>query len=565
MTVQNLLAEIFSVDLFKELFSTNNLIPYIILSLCNALLLMSISPKFLQIMQQSGYEGFGYFKWLRRRDNVYLSRLSNLTLLSILGFLLFNIFFSFLDRAWGFYIGFVFYLFFAINYYQSDKKREKRVPLVMTARMRRLCVVYYVVLVLATFLIVFLSNVLACFVSENSVILVIRLAPVCITPMLIPVLLVAAHYIILPYETKVQSAYVKKTIKKLHGRPDLIKIAVTGSYGKTSVKEILKTILSEKYEILATPSSYNTPMGICKTVKKLNANHNVFIAEMGARHVGDIKELTEIVKPDYAIINGIVGQHLDTFGNIENIKRTKYEVVESMKTGVVAYTVDNENTIEMFNECKIKTIPSGIDLSKNPSVYATDITSDKNGSTFNLFIDGKCVKCRTSLLGTHNVSNICLASAIAYELGLTLGEISAGISRLTQISHRLEIIEKKRGITIIDDSYNSNVRGIDCALEVLSGFNGRKIIITPGLVEMGSYEDIENYKFGKKIASVCDLVILVGKSAARRMQDGLIDAGFDNDKIIMASSLKDAVKHYNKLHKTGDVLLFENDLPDKFS
>lgn len=561
----SLLSGVFSAELLTELFARNNLIFYLLLAIVNAFLIMLVSGKFLQIMQQSGYEGFGYFKWLRRRDNVYLTRLTNLTLLSILGFLLFNVLFSFLKGAWVFYIGFVFYLFFVIRYYRGDKKLTKRIPLVMTSRMKRLCAVHFIISFLLTFMLVALCNILVCLASENSILIKIRFAPICISPILVPLLVVLANAIMRPYEKRNQAGYIKRTVKKLHSRPELIKIGITGSYGKTTVKEILKILLSEKYEVLSTPSSYNTPMGICKTVKNLTDKHQVFIAEMGARHVGDIKELAEIVKPNYAIICGITGQHLETFGSLESIKKTKYELVESMSNGVVAYTVDNQNTFETLKDCKIKSISAGIDLSKNPKVFAKNVSTSVLGSTFELVIGKNSVKCHTKLLGKHNVSNICLASAIAFELGLSLGEISAGISRLSYISHRLEIIESKRGITILDDSYNSNVIGIDCALEVLSSFEGRKIVITPGLVELGAYENTENYNFGKKMAKVCDLVILVGKSSAYRMQDGLLDGGFCNDNIIFASSLSDAIKKYNKLLKSGDVLLFENDLPDKFS
>lgn len=566
MAVKAMADEIVYESLLAELFSQMNIINYLILSLFNAILLLLVSPKFLQIMQQSGYEGLGYFKWLRRRDNIYLTRLINLSMLSLLGFLLFNIFFSFLDRNWGFYVGFIFYFAFIIRYANADKKLLKKKPLVFTARMKRLCVVYFILLYLASAVIIFLSNYLVSFASDNSILIRVRFALICLTPIIVPIMVTVAHYVMKPYENKVQKRYIKITMAKLHERSDCIKIGITGSYGKTTVKEILKTILLEKYNVLATPSSFNTPMGICRTVKKLKPEHQVFIAEMGARHVGDIKELAEIVKPDYAIIGGIVGQHLETFGSLESIQKTKYELVQSMKKGVVAYTVDSENTSVLFRDCLIKSVPCGTKLDSNPEVYAKDIIVDSNGSTFTLVIGDEQAKCHTVLLGKHNVSNICLASAIAHEMGLSISEISAGIGRLTQVKHRLELIKSERlGITIIDDSYNANVTGIECALQVLNSFDTRKIIITPGLVELGATEDIENYRFGKKIAKVCDIAILIGKSSAFRMQDGLIDAGFNIDNAIIAKSLNEAVKKYKKIMQNGDVLLFENDLPDKFS
>ena len=554
-----------SVKTVAELFFAKYQLVYVAISAVNSLLLMAISYKFLQIMQQSGYEGFGYFKWLRRRDNVYLTRLTTMSLLSLLGYLLTNITLSFSNGWWTLYVGFVFYVCFVLSYVESEKKRAKKVPLVRTARMNRLIATYFLVLLIVNYALVILLNIAAFYLKFNPLLVRIRLCPLCVMPLAVPFLVLVAYYITKPYEKSVQKKYIKKCMAKLYARPDLIKIGITGSYGKTTVKEILKTLLEEKFNVLSTPSSYNTPMGICKTVKRLKPSHQVFIAEMGARHVGDIRELTEIVRPNYAVINGIVGQHLETFGSLAAIKQTKYEIVESMPDGVVAYTVDNDNTAELFNECKLKCVGAGLNLNRNPEVYATDLKVTTSGSEFVLHAGGESVKCFTALLGKHNVSNICLAAAIARETGLTLGEICAGISRLRAVPHRLEVRETPKGVTIIDDSYNSNTQGIIAALDVLSKFDGRKIVVTPGLVELGREQDLENYKFGKRLADVCDLAVLVGRTATYRIQDGLVDGYFDCENIIVAKDLDSARKKLEKLLKSGDVVLFENDLPDKFS
>ena len=548
----------------SDVFTYVHLIAYFAISVANALLLLLISLKFLQIMQQSGYEGFGYFKWLRRRDNVYLTRLATLSMLSLLAFLIFNIIFAFADGAWVFYIGFVFYVMFSLNYYRADKKRKKKIPLIRTARMNRLITVYFFLLLSLTFGSLILLNVIAFYARANTLLVRIRFAPICIMPFGVPIFLLLAYYITKPFERSIQKKYIKKCTQKLKDRADLIKIGITGSYGKTSVKMFLRTILEEKYNVLATQGSYNTPMGICKSVKRLKSEHQIFIAEMGARHVGDISELAKIVEPNYAIINGITGQHLETFGTLSAIKQTKYELVENMKEGVVAYTVDSENTVSLFEDCKLKCIPAGLNK-ELASVYATDIKTGESGTDFELHIYEKSIRCHTSLIGTHNVSNICLAVAIANELGLTLPEISAGISRLTAVEHRLSVSKTPTGVTIIDDSYNSNSRGFEVALETLSYFNGRKIVITPGMVELGAVEDMENYLLGKKLAKACDIAILVGRSAIFTIKSGLVENGFNPDKIIQASTLEQAMKKLQDVIKEGDVILFENDLPDKFS
>ena len=548
-----------------DLFSAKYQLVYLLISAVNSFLLLAVSYKFLQVMQQSGYEGFGYFKWLRRRDNIYVTRLGTITMLSLLGYLLTNIAFSFSDAWWALTVGFLFYLLFVFLYVRGERKRMRKLPLVMTARMTRLVVVYVIVLLAVSYGTVALATVIAYFARANMLLVRIRLCLLCITPILVPFYVLLAYYITKPYEKSVQKKYIRNCMAKLYERPDLIKIGITGSYGKTSVKEILKTLLEEKYEVLATPSSYNTPMGICKTVKKLQPAHKVFIAEMGARHVGDIKELCDIVHPDYAIINGIVGQHLETFGSLAAIRQTKYEIVESMPSGAVAYTVDNDNTSELFSDCKIKRIPAGLDKSKSPEVYADEIEASSSGSKFTLHYHDKSVVCYSELLGKHNVSNVCLAAAIALEMGLTLEEIAAGVSRLKPVAHRLEIIKVSGGATVIDDSYNSNVRGISAALDVLSYFEGRKIVVTPGLVELGREQDIENYKFGKRLAFSCDIAVLVGRTASYCIQDGLVDSDFDPDNIIIVKDLEAARKRLIKILRSGDVVLFENDLPDKFA
>lgn len=535
------------------------------IALCNTLLLLLISYKFLQIMQQSGYEGFGYFKWLRRRDNVYLSRLATVSMLSILAYLLFNIALSFISGDWVIYCGFVFYVIFILAYHRADKKHIRKVPINFTARMERLIAAYLFVLFACNLLLLIIMNLLAYAFSINTLFVRIRYAAICILPVCVPFFVLLAYYLTKPFENARQKKYIQKCTAALCARPDLIRIGITGSYGKTSVKEMLKTILEEKYNVLATPSSYNTPMGICKTVGDLKEGHDVFIAEMGARHVGDIARLASIVKPNYAIINGIVGQHLESFGTLAAVQQTKYELVESMSSGVVAYTVDNEATSVLFSDCKIESVPCGIDLAKSPTVYAEDIELSSEGSSFTLCVGESRVRCQTVLLGSHNISNVCLAAAIAFKMGLTAEEICAGIARMRPIKHRLECVKNSYGVTVIDDSYNANTRGIDAAMEVLSEFDGRKIVVTPGLVELGREEDLENYRLGKKMAVVCDIAILVGKSATYRIQDGLIDGGFDNENIIIVKDLESAKRKLKKVLKRGDVVLFENDLPDKFS
>jgi UDP-N-acetylmuramoyl-tripeptide--D-alanyl-D-alanine ligase len=329
---------------------------------------------------------------------------------------------------------------------------------------------------------------------------------------------------------------------------------------------MLKTILSQKYRVLATPESYNTPLGIALTVKSLDSTHDVFIAEMGARSKGDIAALAKLVKPKYGLLTGVNEQHLETFGDIENTKNTKFELFEYLEPGGAGFfSSDNACAKQLYDRFDGEKYLAGIDGEDN-FVYATDIKTDVKGMTFTLNIKGETpVVCSTVLLGKHSVKNICLAAALAYKIGLTVEEIKTGIGRLQSIGHRLELLPNNKNIVIIDDSYNSNVDGIKAAMEVLDTFSGRKIVVTPGLVELGKIENVANFEMGKKLAQHADMVLVIGTHNAEMIINGLIEGGMDRENIRFAKTLNKGNTLLNQIIKEGDVVLFENDLPDNYN
>ena len=487
-----------------------------------------------------------------------------LCLLSILGFLLTNMSLSFIDNPLIHYLGFIPSLIFMFVYVGGEKKAKSKLPLVVTRRITRLFFTFAVLVILLSVFLIIGINLIA-IPLKNHLIFNFRYAILCVTPIFVPYLVLLAYYINDPYERFSNRKHVNRAKNKLKEYPSLIKIGITGSYAKTSVKEILNTILSQKYSVLSTPNSFNTPLGIAKTVKRLNDGHQVFIAEMGARHIGDIKELTTLVDPNVAVITGVTYQHIETFKILENIAKTKYEIIENMSGGKAIFSADNKLSIDMFKKCKLEKVLAGVDKNKLSTVYATDIVSTANGSKFTLHIGDKAFDASTCLLGKHNVSNICLAVAVANSLGLTEEEILLGISNIKPVKHRLEVFTNDNGVTIIDDSYNSNVEGIKCALDALNLFEGKKYIVTPGLVELGLLEGEENFKLGVEISKVADVAVLVGRARALRIREGLISQGVSEDKIIMAKDLSEAKEHLKNLLKSGDVVLFENDLPDKYN
>ncbi len=553
------------VEKFFELFIGNQLFAYAFLSVLNATLVFFASMKFILVLQQCNYRGKRFFAWLSHKDTPYMSRLMLLCMLAFLFFCVLNMtFVSLVGEAFASYIGFFSYILFAIMYINSEKHINAKIPLRKTKRLVRLCITYIILLLGATYGFIYFLNYLA-FVIDNEVFAILRFSPICLFPLLIPVILFLAYIINEPVELLIRRYYIRKATQKLN-HSSVIKIGITGSFGKTSVKEILRTILSQKYRVLATPRSFNTPLGIARTVNHLDSTHDIFIAEMGARQKGDIKELADFVKPSFAVLTGVNHQHLETFGSIENTMNTKYELFECLpEDGFGFFSCNNKNSLELYQRFNGEKYLAGID-NEDALVYAKDIKMDGKGTTFTLVIDGqKGVKCSTMLLGSHSVKNICLASAVAYKIGMSAKEIAVGISRIQSIGNRLELVPNNKKIIIIDDSYNSNEEGIKSAMEVLDNFKGRKIVLTPGLVELGKIESLVNFEFGKILAKHCDKVIVVGKHNAEMIIKGLIEAGMDRENIKFAKNLNKGNEILNEMVEEGDVVLFENDLPDNYN
>ncbi len=547
---------------YSDLISLNVILNFTIVGILNTVLTLIISYRFFQAIQQCGYRGADYFKWIFTKDNVKIKRLSMLSILSVLGFLLTNMAFSFLNAPYVAFFGFVWYLFFVIIYLIGESKRPNKIPLVKTKRMIRLMITFSILSLILNIAFSYLAN-LVTLLLQNELFPVFRYAILCLLPMLVPYVLLIAYLINNPFEKLVNKHYLKiakKTIDNFKGK----KIAITGSFAKTSVKEILTVILSEKYNVLKTPLSYNTPLGIAKTVKRLNDNYDIFISELGARHVGDIKQLTTLINPDIAVITGVTSQHLETFLTVNNIKKTKYELIENMKGGFAVFSNDNQYSTEMYNDCHFDKVLAGIN-DKNASVYATDISYTFEGTTFTLNYNGEQVKITTTLVGESAVTNICLASAVAIKLGLTLVEIAVGVNKIESVKHRLEIIKNDVGAYIIDDSYNSNPEGVKKAIYLLSIAKGKKYVVTPGMIELGIFEHDANYNFGVLLSKVCDKVLLIRRGGTLKIREGLLSQGFDKNNIIMIESLEESKKFLMENLKEGDAVLFENDLPDVYT
>ena len=307
-------------------------------------------------------------------------------------------------------------------------------------------------------------------------------------------------------------------------------------------------------------------MGLSRVInEQLKGEHQIFIAEMGARHVGDIKELCDLVHPKYGLLTSVGPQHLETFGSIENIAGTKYELIEALpEDGIAFFSSDGSYVDRLFAKCEREKYRVGFNPDRQPYMLATDIEVGPQGSRFTLkCADGEELRCRTRLLGKHNIQNIALCAAVARKLGLTMEEIARGVRVVEPIEHRLQLIPG--AMTIIDDAFNSNPAGSQEALNVLSGFSGRRIIVTPGMVEQGAKEDELNYAFGTQMVNCVDVAILVGPNHTKPILQGLVDSGFSRDDIHVVSELDEASALLRAIGRPGDTVLFENDLPDNYT
>ncbi|WP_430884067.1 UDP-N-acetylmuramoyl-tripeptide--D-alanyl-D-alanine ligase [Fusibacter sp. JL216-2] len=376
-----------------------------------------------------------------------------------------------------------------------------------------------------------------------------------------------------PIENHINKWYYNDAKRILAENPNRIVIGITGSYGKTSTKNVIAQTLSRDYNVLATPASYNTLMGVIRTIREeMKPTHQVFIAEMGAREPGDIKEICDLVMPDFGIITSIGPQHLETFKTIENIAKTKGEMFEGIKPGGKAF-------VNLADE-RIKNLPrrsdidyigfgeNGFECEETGKCYLSknlNISGDGTGFDF-CFPSGITLCVNTKLLGAHNVSNVLCALSVANELNADMFRIMSSLSDIRPTEHRLSLRKGRKGQVIIDDAFNSNPIGSKNALKVLKAMEGeRKFIITPGMIELGDQQDELNKQFGQYIASDCDYVVLVGKNQTRPIQEGLKEAHFDFSKVHIADTFLSGYEHLESIMNANDVLLIENDLPDAFN
>lgn len=510
------------------------------------------TTKSLQMLQQNRYNrGNKYMKWLKcnlKRNYVTVEML----ILCIPFFLLCQEYVAILLFN-------VLYFIIAMTTAKQYRKEQKKIPLHFTARILRLCV---------TVGILYSIPLILCYFTFKEEYIVYYYILLSVASYFNNLLVVLANFSNVPVENFVSWSFKNKASKKLKSLPNMDVIGVTGSYGKTSSKQILCAILNSKFTAVASPKNFNTHYGLIISINEyLDKFTDYFIAEMGACKKGEIKELCDLVKPKYAILTKIGVAHLETFKTEDAIQRTKFELVESLPSdGIAVLNADDLKQVSytVKNDCKVLWI--GIENDKKADVVAKKIQLNKEGTTFECHFKKKKKKyvLQTKLLGKLNVYNILAAVALADALGISEEEITLGVSKIKPVEHRLEL-KPYYSMHLIDDAYNANPEGTKMSLDVLASMDGKKIVISSGMIELGIHSYELNKELGNYMAKKTDIVILIGKEQTKAILEGLKEKKFKEENIFVFNNIQDAFTLIKQIGTKDTYVLLQSDLPDIFN
>lgn len=387
-----------------------------------------------------------------------------------------------------------------------------------------------------------------------------------------PFYIACAIFITLPLDLFLKRRIIRKAKQKIARYPRLKIIGITGSYGKTTMKEILATVLAERFTVLATPDSVNTSVGIARLIlEKLSAETEVFVVEMGAYRAGDIRALCALTPPDISVVTGINEAHIERFGSIANTIHTKFEIVRHAKNNAVAILNADDKRIRNGYKAELRghTAVFYGRKDKELSRYSMENIRFEEGGLRQSFAlvndEGEAYRLTTPLLGDYAPATVMGAVCVAETLGMTRVEIAHGVAMTRPARHRLEPFNAVNGVLVIDDSYNGNPDGSREAVRVLARFkNRRKLYVTPGLVEMGKMSAEIHRTIGKELAAVANIVILIKNSATVYIAEGLAGADFKKQNIRWFASAGEAHAALPAILKGGDIVLFQNDWPDNY-
>lgn len=515
-----------------------------ILIIVTVLSLIVPTKKALHMFQQNRYETSRYTMWIKDSFKHNSKAIINGLIITILALLC------------GIYVGplatVIIIALYSLKVAEKEYKTVYIKPLVLTHRVMRQ---------IAVMVLIYLAVIITCSIIGYHALMYLLI----LSPFIAYGLMYVMSAITFPIEYCFREMFKNSAKKILENNKRLVKVGITGSYGKTSSKNIVNEILSEQYYSLPTPASFNTPMGLTITIREnLKNTHEVFIAEMGADKVGDIVELSNLVHPEYAIITSIGPQHLSTFKSIENIINEKMSLVERLpENGVAVLNKDNEYIRNYVVKNNVKVVSYGIEY-KDADYIAENIKYDMKGSSFDIVYQDERYAFSTRLLGEHNVLNILSGVALGRELNVSWENLQKAVRKINFIEHRLEL-KKINNRMFIDNAFNSNPEGAAMSLKVISMMANQRVVITPGMIDLGVIQNEENFKFGAQMINQVDTVLLVGKNQTKPIYDGLVSTNFNLDNVHVFDTVKEALAYAYAHTSEDDIILLENDLPDAFS
>jgi len=508
---------------------------------------LMIMIRFIAILQSERYHSDSYLKWvmdgggLRVYSPVKFDKPLHFVCLAIMASYYFSPYKVYIEQLIMTSCG-IYWILLHLKPAGSGKK-----PFAWTARVKRL----FVITIILEAILLWVAYTFGVRLFIASLVLLAYMQPFIIA---------VANTVAMPVEKFFQQGFKKTAMKKIAGKKV---VAVTGSYGKTGTKEAIAHMLEMAFPLLKTPGSYNTPMGLCKVINdEMTPHHEIFVSEMGATRKGDIKELCEIAKPSIAVITSIGDAHMESFGTIENVATTKFELADALQDdGVLIYNRDYDLAREKAKGRVQKTITYGFEAGAEYRPF--NIRCNSKGSVFDLetpsgIVEGISIK----LLGRLNVINVVAGFVVGEHLGIAREKLKNAASSLPQMEARLQLLSTGSYL-VINDGFNSNLLGAKAAAETLSYFEGyRRILVTPGIVDLGSKHEVVNFDFGKSAAMHCDQAILINERRTKPLKNGLLAGGMKGDSIKVFTSLAEAREFINETVGEGSVVLFENDLPD---
>jgi UDP-N-acetylmuramoyl-tripeptide--D-alanyl-D-alanine ligase len=498
------------------------------------------SMTYLHIYQQEEYDTSRFLRWMSR-TRAFDMRLSIILLVIDIFWLMFphTIF------------GLLYFVAFAMAaYVEKDPRRNSKKKLAMTPRAQR---------------ILFITLVLCALMGTWFFLLALPLMWI-VTIQLIPFLMLLANTVLIPYEKHTQ----KKFMDEAHARLRAVKptvIGITGSYGKTSVKHILGHILKTHASTLITPGSVNTPMGITRIIREqLEDNHKFFVVEMGAYGPGSVARLCMLTPPDIGVITAIGHAHYERFKTIETVAQAKFELAQAaIARGGKVIVHEQALALDYSRKLAEESRSSFVVVGGSNMVDAVVERAEQTRQGLIVYVrwDGHSFRLEAPLFGLHHGQNMALAFATAVTLGLTPEHVMTAMKSVPQITHRLEVKPQPDGTILIDDAYNSNPPGFESALRVLPVFGGRKILVTPGMVELGDEHGPAHETIGKIAGEICDIAVVVNAARIPSFVTGFKSTG-SGKQLVEVESFAAASAWLDQNRKTGDVVLLENDLPDLY-